>query len=104
MQSALTVAEISSVLSGITDSIHKNVCDYALHRVGYPYSQDLRDSGNYYDCSSLAYYSWKSAGIDISFGGETTAAAEAQGLDEAGKSVSYRDMRTANIVLICRPN
>ena len=49
----------------------------------FPYSQDLRDSGNYYDCSSLAYYSWKDAGVDISFGGATTAAAEAQGLDEA---------------------
>ena len=41
----------------------------------------LRDSGNYYDCSSLAYYSWKDAGVDVSYGGATTAAAEAQGLE-----------------------
>jgi len=62
MQSALTDAEINSILSGITDETQRSVCDYALHRVGYPYSQVLRDSGEYYDCSSLAYYSWNSAG------------------------------------------
>ena len=72
----MTEDEINAILSGITDSRQKTVCSYALHRVGFPYSQDLRDSGNYYDCSSLAYYSWKDAGVDISFGGATTAAAE----------------------------
>ena len=82
--SSMTEDEINAILSGITDSRQKKVCSYALHRVGFPYSQDMRDSGNYYDCSSLAYYSWKDAGVDISYGGATTAAAEAQGLDEAG--------------------
>ena len=90
--SSMTEDEINAVLSGITDNRLKTTCSYALHRVGYPYSQDMRDSGNYYDCSSLAYYSWKDAGVDISHGGATTAAAEAQGLDEAGKSVSYDEM------------
>ena len=90
--------EINAVLSKITDSRLKTVCSYALHRVGYPYSQELRDSGNYYDCSSLAYYSWKDAGVDISHGGATTAAAEAQGLDEAGKSVSYDQMQPGDLI------
>ena len=40
--------------------------------MGFPYSQDLRDSGNYYDCSYLAYYSWKDAGVDVRYGGATT--------------------------------
>ena len=84
--SSMTEDEINAILNEITDSRQKTVCSYALHRVGFPYSQDLRDSGNYYDCSSLAYYSWKDAGVDISYGGATTAAAEAQGLDEAGKA------------------
>jgi hypothetical protein len=66
--SSMTEDEINAILSGITDSRQKKVCSYALHRVGFPYSQDMRDSGNYYDCSSLAYYSWKDAGVDISHG------------------------------------
>ena len=95
--SSMTEEEINAVLSKITDSRLKTVCSYALHRVGYPYSQELRDSGNYYDCSSLAYYSWKDAGVDISHGGATTAAAEAQGLDEAGKTVSYEEMQPGDL-------
>ena len=95
---SMTEEEINAVLSKITDSRLKTVCSYALHRVGYPYSQELRDSGNYYDCSSLAYYSWKDAGVDISHGGATTAAAEAQGLDEAGKTVSYDQMQPGDLI------
>lgn len=64
--SSMTEDEINAILSGITDSRQKTVCSYALHRVGFQYSQDMRDSGNYYDCSSLVYYSWKDAGVDIS--------------------------------------
>ena len=96
--SSMTEDEINAILSGITDSRQKIVCSYALHRVGYPYSQDLRDSGNYYDCSSLAYYSWKDAGVNISHGGATTAAAEAQGLDEAGKTVSYDQLQPGDLI------
>ena len=96
--SSMTEDEINAILSGITDSRQKAVCSYALHRVGYPYSQELRDSGNYYDCSSLAYYSWKDADVNISHGGETTAAAEAQGLDEAGKTVSYDEMQPGDLI------
>ena len=96
--SSMTEEEINAVLSKITDSRLKTVCSYALHRVGYPYSQELRDSGNYYDCSSLAYYSWKDAGVDISHGGATTAAAEAQGLDEAEKTVSYEQMQPGDLI------
>lgn len=96
--SSMTEEEINAVLSKITDSRLKTVCSYALHRVGYPYSQELRDSGNYYDCSSLAYYSWKDAGVDISHGGATTAAAEAQGLDEAEKTVSYDQMQPGDLI------
>ena len=96
--SSMTEDEINAILSGITDSRQKTVCSYALHRVGFPYSQDLRDSGNYYDCSSLAYYSWKDAGVDISYGGATTAAAEAQGLDEAGKTVSFDELQPGDLM------
>lgn len=96
--SSLTYAEIDTIVSSITDPTQKATVTFALSKVGYPYSQAYRDTGNYYDCSSLAYYSWKAAGIDISFGGATTAAAEAQGLDEAGKSITEEDLQPGDLI------
>ncbi|MDD3415673.1 MAG: NlpC/P60 family protein, partial [Lachnospiraceae bacterium] len=40
----------------------------------------------------------KTAGVDISFGGATTAAAEAQGLDEAGKSITEADLQPGDLI------
>lgn len=97
-QSALTQAEVDAILQGITDPTQRTVVSYALTKVGYPYSQQYRDTGNYYDCSSLAYYSWKAAGIDISYGGANTAAAEAEGLDSAGHTVAYEEIRPGDLI------
>lgn len=102
--SSMTQEEINAILSGISDSIQKSVISFALAKVGYPYSQDLRDSGDYYDCSSLAYYSWKAAGIDISYGGATTAAAEAQGLEEAGKTVTEEELQPGDLIFYSYTN
>ena len=96
--SSMTEEEINAALTGIIDNRQRSVCSYALHRVGYPYSQEKRNSGSYYDCSSLAYYSWKDAGADISYGGATTAAAEAQGLDQAGKTVSFDQLQPGDLI------
>ena len=96
--SSLTETQINAILSRITNVTQKKVCSYALHKVGYPYSQDMRDSSSYYDCSSLAYYSWGNAGVDISFQGATTAAAEGQRLDEAGKTVSYDELQPGDLI------
>ncbi len=65
------------------------VIRFALSKVGYPYSQDYRTSGSYYDCSSLAYYSWQAAGVDISGGGgyPPTAAEEARIMEKKGKAL-----------------
>lgn len=101
---SLTEAEINSILAGISNSTRKAVCSFALHRVGYPYSQELRDSGNYYDCSSLAYYSWRSAGVNISNGGATTASAEGQKLDEAGQTVSFDEMQPGDLIFYSYTN
>jgi cell wall-associated NlpC family hydrolase len=97
-QSSLTQAEIDSILQDITDSRQKSAVSFALTKVGYPYSQQYRDSGNYFDCSSLTYYSWKAAGIDIRYGGANTAAAEAEGLERAGRTVSYSEMQPGDLI------
>lgn len=89
---------MNGLVSDITDAARKAVCKYALLRVGYPYSQAYRNSGKYYDCSSLAYYSCLSAGIDISYYGMNTAAAEAQKLYNEGKGISVNDIRQGDLI------
>jgi len=97
-QSSISTLEKEKILSGITDERQRKVCSFALSKVGYPYSQAYRDSGDYYDCSSLAFYAWKYAEVNISYGGVTTAAAEAQGLEEAGKTVTYEELQPVDLI------
>ncbi len=88
---SLTDEEIEEIVSesGATGR-QEAVIRFALSRVGYPYSQARRTSGSAYDCSSLAYYSWLAAGVDLSYGGgyPPTAAAEASKLQSKGTVVN----------------
>ena len=96
--SSLTEAEIQAALADIPEGNAKKACEFALRRVGYPYSQDLRHSGTHFDCSSLVYYAWLDAGVDISYGGATTAGYEAQGLANANKTVVYEEMQPGDLI------
>lgn len=49
----LTEAEIQAVPDDIPDGATKNACDFALRRVGYLYSQELRHSGTHFDWGSI---------------------------------------------------
>lgn len=73
-------------------------------RVGYPYSMELRHSGKAYDCSSLVYYAWLAAGVDVSYEGMSTASWEGRGLAEAGKSVSFVDMQPGDLIFYSYEN
>ena len=97
-RSSISQAEISEILRGVSDEKQKRACSYALNKVGYPYSQAYRDSGDYYDCSSLVYYAWLSADVNISYGGSNTAAAEAQGLEEAGCEIFYEELQPGDLI------
>lgn len=88
---ALSEGEIDAMIEEIGCTGQKEtLVRFALSKVGYPYSQPKRASGKAYDCSSLAYYAWKEAGVDISYGGgyPPTAAAEASMLSNRGKTVA----------------
>jgi cell wall-associated NlpC family hydrolase len=39
--------------------------EWAKAQVGKKYSQTSRDGPNSYDCSSLVYYAWRNAGVNI---------------------------------------
>lgn len=96
LQGSLTAQEITSITDKITDPTQKTVASFVLSKVGYPYSQSLRNSGKAFDCSSLAFYGWKSAGVDILFNGSTTAAAEAEGLKD--KTVKEKDIQSGDLI------
>ena len=99
-QSKLSQTEINEFIKDIdfADEKQKKAVVFALSRVGYPYSQAQRHSGKAYDCSSLAYYAWLDAGVDISYGGASTAGYEAQGLSEAGKEATFDEMQPGDLI------
>ena len=82
------------------DETQEKVIRYALSKVGYPYSHDYRTSGKAYDCSSLAYYSWENAGVDISYGTNypPTAAEGARMLEADGKKLSTSDLKPGDLI------
>ena len=96
LQGSLTPQEISNITDKISNPTQREVVSFVLSKVGYPYSQPLRKSGKAFDCSSLAYYAWKSAGVDISFSGGTTAAAEAEGLKD--KTVKEENLQPGDLI------
>lgn len=98
---SLSADEIDAVVedSG-ADETQEKVIRYALSKVGYPYSQPKRTSGSAYDCSSLAYYSWDDAGVDISYGTRypPTAAEGARVLKEKGKALETMDLKPGDLI------
>ena len=70
----------------------------ALARLGKPYSQAKRDSGDYYDCSSLTYYAYKEAGINLSYHGSNTAASQGKLLSDRGCEIDYEDIQPGDLI------
>jgi len=87
-----------AVLDAVSDANGKRVLEFALSKVGYPYSQALRDDGEHFDCSSLAYYAWRHAGVSISCEGSTTAAYEGKLCHDNGWLVHYGDMQPGDLI------
>ncbi len=88
------------ILASGCDETQELVIRYALEKVGYPYSQDLRTSGIAYDCSSLVYYCWKEAEVDISYGTNypPTAAEGARMLNEDGKTLDLMELQPGDLI------
>ncbi len=90
-EGSLSEEEIERIVSESgADERGAQVLYYALSKVGYPYSQTGRAGGSAYDCSSLAFYAWQAAGVDISYGEgyPPTAASEASKIYSMGTPVS----------------
>lgn len=95
---AVDPEQYQAILDAVSDANGKKVVEFVLSKVGYPYSQDHRDSGDYYDCSSLAYYAWKNAEVSIMYEGANTAAAEGKFCYDNNYLVSYDEMQPGDLI------
>lgn len=100
----LSPEQYQAIVDTISDTNGKKVVEYVLSKVGYPYSQDYRDSGEYYDCSSLAYYAWQSAGVSILYEGANTAAAEGKYCYDNSYLVNYDEMQPGDLIFYSYSN
>lgn len=103
-KSLLTQNEINEILNKITDEKAKTSVSFALSKVGYPYSQPLRNSGTHFDCSSLAYYSWNSAGISVMTDGSNTAASEAKWCSDNDCTVKEENLKPGDLIFYSYSN
>ena len=90
--------QYQAIVDSISDANGRAVVEFVLSRVGYPYSQEYRDSGEYYDCSSLAYYAWLSAGVNVMYEGANTAAAEGKFCYDHNYLVTYDEMLPGDLI------
>lgn len=90
--------QYQAIVDSISDANGKQVVSFVLSKVGYPYSQEKRDSGDYYDCSSLAYYAWKSAGVNIMYEDANTSAAEGKYCYDNNYLVNYDEMQPGDLI------
>ena len=90
--------QYQAIIDSVSGENGKKVVAFALSKVGYPYSQAYRDSGDYYDCSSLAYYAWRSAGINMMYEGSNTAASEGKFCYNHNLLVDYNDMEPGDLI------
>lgn len=90
--------QYQAIIDSVSGENGKKVVAFALSKTGYPYSQAYRDSGDYYDCSSLAYYAWQSAGVNIMYEGSNTAASEGKYCYDNNLLVDYGDMEPGDLI------
>lgn len=103
-KSSLTQNEINEILNKITDEKAKTAVSFALSKVGYPYSQPLRNSGTHFDCSSLAYYAWNSAGISVMTDGSNTASSEAKWCSDNDCTVKEENLKPGDLIFYSYSN
>lgn len=101
----LTSEQINQIIEALYenyddfDADHEQVLRYALTKVGCAYNQDYHWNLNVdiFDCSSLAYRSYRSIGVDISNQGTYSAAEECRAMMNAGKTVSG-DLKPGDLI------
>ena len=86
---------ITDIVSGLpVGEKGTEIVTAALTRLGHPYSQDYRGQGNYVDCSSLAQWAYRQAGISI----PGTSVAQAQYCANNGLNIGHSELAPGDLV------
>ena len=72
--------------------------ELALTKLGTPYSQEYRSQEGYFDCSSFTYWVYDQLGVNLSYGGANTAAAQGRFIMENDLAVAYEDLAPGDLV------
>ena len=109
--SNLTDDQIEDIMQALYDnyddfnSDQEQVLRYALTKVGCAYDQEYHGNCNVniFDCSSLAYRSYRSIGVNISNNGAYSAAEECHAMMNAGKTVTG-DLKPGDLIFYGNSN
>lgn len=95
----MSVEEMNVIVSNLPPGkMTSELVSLALTKIGTPYSQGNRSKEGYYDCSSFTYRMYKQFGLDLSYKGSNTAAAQAQWCVENNLVVSASDLQPGDLV------
>lgn len=72
--------------------------DLALTKLGTPYSQEHRNEEGYFDCSSFTYWVYSQLGVNLSYDGANTAAAQGRYIVENNLAVSYESLAPGDLI------
>lgn len=75
-----------------------DIVDLALTKLGTPYSQEKRNQEGYFDCSSFTRWVYSNFGINLSYGGSDTAAAQGRYITENNLAISYSSLAPGDLV------
>ena len=90
-----SLSDLASILTGqVTNAKGQTIVNQAMTRLGDPYSKSKRGTGNYVDCSYLAQWAYKKAGVEI----PGTAAKQAQYCYENGYEISKDELRPGDLI------
>ena len=92
---ATSLSELAGMLNGqLSNTTGQTIVNQAMTRLGDPYSKSKRGTGDYVDCSYLAQWAYKQAGVNI----PGTAAKQAQYCYENGFEISKSELKPGDLV------
>ena len=93
----LTPEQLAQLINDLPEGeLGSVIVEFALSRLGHPYSQPLRGQGNYVDCSYFARWCYQQAGVSSFTAG--TAAEQARYCVNNGLSISKSDLQAGDLI------
>ena len=93
----LTSEQMANLINDLPEGeLGSDIVEYAISRLGHPYSQPKRGQGNYVDCSYLARWCYQQAGVTHFTAG--TAAEQTRYCVNNGLCVAYSDLQPGDLI------